>query len=292
MPWTFEPIAGPVGFAEGPAWDGSGLLFSDLSNSRVMRYEAATGKTAVFREGTNEANGLMLDPQGRLFACEGSGRRVVRYEPDGGTTVLADRFEGRRLNSPNDLAIDARGRVWFTDPRSGDQRGDMELDHESVFRLDPQPDGSWAIHRMTFDTTRPNGLLISADQRTLYVAQSEYGEDRKRELRAYSIREDDTLGQFEVLHNFYPHRGIDGMCLDVEGNIIATAGWELSGPGPMIYVFAPNGRVLETHPVPSDRPTNCTFGGPELSTLFVTSGSGHVFRAATERRGRLWFPPA
>jgi gluconolactonase len=292
MPWTFEPIAGPVGFAEGPAWDGSGLLFSDISNSRVMRYEAATGKTAVFREGTNEANGLMLDPQGRLFACEGSGRRVVRYEPDGGTTVLADRFEGRRLNSPNDLAIDARGRVWFPDPRYGDQRGDMELDHESVFRLDPQPDGSWAIHRMTFDTTRPNGLLISADQRTLYVAQSEYGEDRKRELRAYSIREDDTLGQFEVLHNFYPHRGIDGMCLDVEGNIIATAGWELSGPGPMIYVFAPNGRVLETHPVPSDRPTNCTFGGPELSTLFVTSGSGHVFRAATERRGRLWFPPA
>jgi gluconolactonase len=292
MAWKFEPIAGPVGFAEGPAWDGSGLLFSDISNSRVLRYDAATGQTSVYREETNEANGLMLDPQGRLYACEGGGRRVVRYEPDGGTTVLADRFEGRRLNSPNDLAIDARGRVWFTDPRYGDQRDDMELDHESVFRVDPQPDGSWAIHRMTFDTTRPNGLLLGADQRTLYVAQSEYGENRKRELRAYPIREDDSLGPFQVLHNFYPHRGIDGMCLDVEGNIIATAGWELSGPGPMIYVFAPNGRVLETHPVPSDRPTNCTFGGPELSTLFVTSGSGHVFRAATQRRGKLWFPPA
>lgn len=292
MSWTFEPVAGPVGFAEGPAWDGTGLLFSDIANSRVMRYDAASGQTAVYREGTNEANGLMLDPEGRLYACEGGGRRVVRYEPDGGVTVLADQFEGRRLNSPNDLAIDARGRVWFTDPRYGEKRDDMELEHESVFRLDPKADSSWAIRRMTLDTTRPNGLLISADQRTLYVAQSEYGDGRKRELRAYPVRDDDTLGPFEVLHNFYPHRGIDGMCLDVEGNIIATAGWELSGPGPMIYVFAPNGRVLETHPVPSNRPTNCTFGGPDLTTLYVTSGSGHVFRTPTGRRGRLWYPPA
>ncbi len=292
MSWRFERVAGPVGFAEGPAWDGTGLLFSDIKNSRTMRWDAASGKTSVFREGTNEANGLMLDPDGRLFACEGGGRRVVRYEPNGGVTVLADRFEGRRLNSPNDLAIDARGRIWFTDPRYGEQRDDMELDHESVFRLDPQPDGTWSIRRMTFDTTRPNGLLISADQKTLYVAQSEYGDDRKRELRAYPIRDDDTLGPHQVLHNFYPHRGIDGMCLDVEGNIVATAGWEVSGPGPMIYVFAPNGRVLETHPVPSDRPTNCTFGGPDLTTLYVTAGSGDVFRTETNRRGRLWFPKA
>jgi gluconolactonase len=255
-----------------------------------MRYDARTGKTATFREGTNEVNGLMLDPDGRLYACEGGGRRVVRYEPDGGVTVLADRFEGKRLNSPNDLAIDARGRIWFTDPRYGEQRDDMELDHESVFRLDPQPDGTGSIRRMTFDTTRPNGLLISPDQKTLYVAQSEYGDDRKRELRAYPIREDDTLGPFEVLHNFYPHRGIDGMCLDVEGNIIATAGWEVSGPGPMIYIFAPNGRVLETHPVPGNRPTNCTFGGPDLTTLYVTVGSGDVYRTETNRRGRVWYP--
>jgi gluconolactonase len=232
----------------------------------------------------------MFDPDGRLYACEGGGRRITRYEPDGGTTVIADRFEGKRLNSPNDLAIDARGRIWFTDPRYGDVRDDMELDHESVFRLDPQADGSWSIRRMTFDTTRPNGLLISADQKTLYVAQSEYGEGKKRELRAYPIRADDTLGSHEVLHNFYPHRGIDGMCLDTEGNIIATAGWEVSGPGPMIYVFASTGRVLETHPVPSDRPTNCTFGGTGLSTLYVTAGSGDVYRVETVRRGRLWFP--
>jgi gluconolactonase len=290
MVWEFRLIATLSGLTEGPAWDGSGLLFTEIPKSRIWRYDPATGVCTEFRAGTNEANGLMLDPDGRLYACEGGGRRIVRYEPDGGVTVLADRFEGHRLNSPNDLAIDCRGRIWFTDPRYGEFRDDMELDHESVFRLDPAGENRWTIHRATFDTTRPNGLLVSQDQRTLYVAQSEYGEDRKRELRAYPIAVDGSLGPHQVLHNFYPHRGIDGMCLDVEGNLIATAGWQDSGPGPMIYVFSPSGRVLETHPVPTDRPTNCTFGGPDLRTLFVTTGTGHVYSVPTERRGYLLYP--
>src|SRR5262249_55404754 len=258
--------------------------------SRIWRYDPGTRACAEFRSGTQEANGLMFDRDGRLYACEGGGRRVVRYETDGGVTVLADRFEGGRLNSPNDLAIDRRGRVWFTDPRYGEFRADMELDHESVFRLDPAGKDRWTIHRATFDTTRPNGLLVSPDQRTLYVAQSEYGEGKKRELRAYPIHDDGSLGPHQVLHNFYPHRGIDGMSLDTEGNIHATAGWQDSGPGPMIYVFTPSGRVLETHPVPADRPTNCTFGGPDLRTLFVTTGTGHVYSIQTDRRGLLLYP--
>lgn len=285
MAWEFEVLADPMGLTEGPAWDGSGLLFTNIPNSRILRYDAASGEISVFRTGTNNANGLMLDKNGDLYACEGGGRRMVRYEKDGGVTVLCDNFEGKRLNSPNDLAIDSRGRVWFTDPRYGDFRDDMELDHESVYRLDPQPDGSWTPTRMTFDTTAPNGLLLSPDEKTLYVAQSKYGEGQKRELRAYPIGEDGTLGQYKVLHNFYPHRGIDGMCLDSEGNLIATAGWEESGPGGMIYVFAPNGRVLETHPVPCNRPTNCTFGGADLRDLYVTSIEGHLLRAKTDRRG-------
>jgi len=288
--WQFEIVAGPFGFTEGPAWDGETLFFSDIPSSRILRYDPRTGETGVHREGTSEGNGLTLDAQGQLYGCQGGtgpgeGRRVVRYEPDGSVTVIADRFEGRRLNSPNDLVFDARGRLWFTDPRYGDVRDDMELEHESVFRADPQPDGSWTLHRMTRDTTRPNGLLVTPDLRWLYVAQSEYGLDRKRELRAYPIREDGTLGEHSVLHNFYPHRGIDGMTLDSEGNIIATAGWQESGPGPMLYVFAPNGRVLETHPVPFDRPTNCTWGGPDLSTLYVTVATGHLLAVRTERRG-------
>lgn len=204
--------------------------------------------------------------------------------------MVADHFEGRRLNSPNDLAFDRQGRLWFTDPRYGDRRDDMELDHQSVYRADPRPDGGWDLRRVTFDTTRPNGLLVSPDQSTLYVAQSEYGEDRKRELRAYPILEDGSVGSYSVLHNFYPHRGIDGMCLDADRNIVATAGWKETGPGPMIYVFAPSGRVLETHPVPFDRPTNCTWGGPDLTTLYVTVGTGHLLAARTLCRGYLIYP--
>lgn len=290
MSWSFELVAGPFSFTEGPAWDGAAVLFTDIPNNRILRYDPGTGGCTEFRTGTNQANGLVFGPDGRLYGCEGGARRIVRYEPDGGATVLVDRFEGKRLNSPNDLACDRSGRLWFTDPCYGDRSG-LELPHESVYRLDPQTEGAWAIQRMTFDTTRPNGILVSSDQKTLYVAQSEYGEGRARELRAYPIRADGSLGEYTVLHNFYPHRGIDGMCLDADGNIVATAGWQKSGPGPMVYVFSPNGRVLETHPAPVDQPTNCTFGDPDLRTLYLTA-SGRLFRARTGRRGWLLWPPS
>ena len=289
MSWTFEQVAGPFNFTEGPAWHGEAVLFTDIPTSRIMRYDPQTGQTSEFRRDTNAANGTMFDAAGNYFACEGEGRRMVQYHPDGTTSVLADSFEGQRLNSPNDLAFDRQGRLWFTDPRYGDKEDDLELDHQSVYRLNPQPDGRWQINRVTFDTTKPNGLLISPDQKWLYVAQSHYGEGNARELRAYPINADGSLGPYEVRHNFYPHRGIDGMCLDVEGNIVATAGWQQSGPGPMIYVFAPNGRVLETHPVPVDTPTNCTWGDADLQTLYVTAG-GCLFRARTERKGYLIYP--
>ena len=291
MAWHFEVLLEPVGLTEGPVWDGRFLFFTNIVNSRIFRYDLEGGEFTVWREGTNEANGLMLDANGVINACEGGGRRMVQY-PDGGETiVLCAEFEGNRLNSPNDLAIDSRGRVWFTDPRYGDFRDDMELDHESVYRLDPQPDGSWSAVRVTYDTTAPNGLLLSPDEETLYVAQSKNGEGQKRELWAYPIVEDGPgegsriVGDHEVLHNFYPHRGVDGMCLDVDGNIVATAGWGVSGPGGMIYVFAADGRVLETHPVPCDSPTNCAFAGPDLRDLYVTSTEGHLLRARTDRQG-------
>ena len=117
------------------------------------------------------------------------------------------------------------------------------------------------------------------------------GRASSRELRAYPINEHEAeedgaiVGPYEVPHNFYPHRGVDGMCLDSEGNIVATAGSGASGPGGMIYVFAPNGRVLETHPLPCDSPTNCTFGGSDLRDLYVTSLEGHLLRAHTDRQG-------
>jgi gluconolactonase len=293
MSFQFEQVAGPFSFTEGPAWDGNGLLHSDIPNSRIMRYDVTSGACEEFRHDTNESNGLMFDRDGRLYGCEGGpdGRRIVRYEADGSTICIAARFEGQRLNSPNDLAFDHQGRLWFTDPRYGDMVDDLELDHQSIFRLENQSSSGddWTITRVTFDTTKPNGLLISQDQQSLYVAQSDHGDGEARELRQYPINRDGSLGPCTVLHNFYPHRGIDGMCLDTDGDIIATAGSLESGPGPMIYVFAPNGRVLETHPVPVDMPTNCTFGDDDLRTLYVTAG-GCLFRVRTERTGYLIFP--
>ena len=284
MTWDLERVAGPFALTEGPAWDGEAVLFTDIPNSRIMRYHPSSGQCTEYQTQTNQANGLMFDRDGRLYACEEAGRRVERYNSDGSRTILVDRFDGKRFNSPNDLAFDDQGSLWFTDPRYGDKTDDLELDHKSVYRLDPQPSGRWEITRVTHDTTNPNGLLISPDQRWLYVAQSEYGEGKARELRAYPINDDRSVGAYQVLHNFYPHRGVDGMCLDTEGNIIATAGWQRSGPGPMIYVFAPDGRVLETHQVPVDHPTNCTFGDADLQTLYITAG-GSLYRVRTERRG-------
>ncbi len=302
MAWQFELLDEPYGgVSEGPAWDGSVLLFTHIQRSRIMKFDPQSGKVSVYRENTNCANGLNFDREGRLYACEGGAtadaRRVVRYESDGATTVLADSFEGRRFNIPNDLALDPEGRVWFTDPYYegaagpwSKDRGPKELDHDSVYRLDPQAGDRWKIARVTFDTTRPNGLLFTRDFKTLYVAQSGREPAEKRQLRAYPVRDDLTLGEATVLHDFGAHRGIDGMCLDREGNIVATAGWELGGPGPSIYVFSPSGEVIERHPVPCTRPTNCTFGGPDLSTLYVTSIEGHLFRAETNRRGWLLYP--
>lgn len=289
MSWKFEQLAGPFTLTEGPAWDGAGLLFTDIESSRIMRFDPDTAETAVFKQNTNRANGLTFDAHGRLYACEQEAHRIVRYEKNGAVTVLADAFEGRRLNSPNDLAVDAKGRIWFTDPRYGDPSG-VQLEHMSVYRLDPGQAGAWIITRVTFDTTRPNGILVSADQQTLYVAQTGYLPSEKRELRAYPIREDGTLGLYRILHNFAPYRGVDGMCLDTDGNLIATAGQDSAGPGSMIYVFEPDGRIVETHPVPADSPTNCTFGGQDLKTLYVTTAAGFLFRAATDRQGLLNFP--
>ena len=285
MAWDFEVVAGPYSFTEGPVWTGEAILFTDMYNHRVMRFDPDGGETSVHQAGTNQGNGLLWSLRGSLYCCEMVGHRVSSYGADGGLEVLADRFEGKRLNSPNDLIMDGAGRILFTDPRYGEDRADMELDHESIYRLSRSLAGDWDIERMTFDTTRPNGLALSLDERTLYVAQSDYGEGRKRELRAYPVSDDGSLGAYRVLHTFAPARGIDGMTVDSEDRIIATAGWRRNGPGPMIYVFEPSGRVLETHRVPVDRPTNCCFGGPDLSDLYVTAGSGHLFRAKTDLKG-------
>ena len=300
MSWRFQLLNRPYGgVTEGPVWDGEAVYFTHIPASRIMRFDPGTGRTTQWRGNTNRSNGLAYDAQGRLFGCCAGGRSIVRFDPDGTTAVVADRLDRRRISTPNDLAIDRQGRIWFTNPWNAgniDPTEREELDHRSVLRADPQPNGSYTVTRVTFDTTMPNGVLLSADGRTLYVAESNSDRsDIDRELRAYPINDDGSLGPYRVLHAFSKdaagvQRGIDGMCLDVEGNIIATAGWPQAGPGPMIYVFSPSGRVLETHPVPCLRPTNCCFGGADMTTLYVTSAEGHLFRAETDRVGWAIYP--
>lgn len=299
MAWKFELLARySVPLTEGPIWDGEFLYYTHIQAHRIMRYDPKGGAITEWRTGTNFTNGLAFDLKGRLFGCSSGGRSIVRFDPDGKNVTIADRLDGKPLNTPNDLAIDRKGRIWFTNPwNEGNvaKTAKQELDNRSVLRADPQSDGSYSVTRVTFDTVQPNGILVSQDQNTLYVAESNYDAKLVRELRAYPIRADGSLGPYNVLHTFGGgadglHRGIDGMTLDAEGNIVATAGWELGGPGPMIYVWSPAGRVLETHPVPCLRPTNCCFGGPDMTTLFVTSTQGHFLKASTDRVGWVMYP--
>jgi gluconolactonase len=292
MAWTFELLAGPMTITEGPAWDGSGLFFTAIHQNRILRWDPATRSITTVYDDTGGTNGLLFAPDGRLFACEGTAGRMACYDTHGKKTILVSEFEGKRLNAPNDLALDSSGRIYFTDPRYGEQEGRV-LNHDSVYRITPPGDGStpWAIERMTFDTTRPNGILLSPDERTLYVAQSDYVETAKRELRGYPIQGDGSLGPYTVLHDFGANRGIDGMCFDTEGNIVATCGWELGGPGCRIAVFASDGTVLEEHPVPAGRPTNCTFGDADLRTLYVTTIDGHLYHVKDTGRQGFLQPP-
>jgi gluconolactonase len=286
MAWSFERVAGPFPFTEGPVWDGEAVLFCELAGDRIARYDPATGACTTYRAGANGAGGLARDRVGRLYACQGRARRVVRYEPDDTETVLADQYAGQRLNSPNDLVVDSAGRVWFTDPRYGRERASMELDHESVYRLDPRPDGRYDITLVARDLMRPNGLALAPDESILYVAESPrfMAEERAEgvpELRAYPIGADGTLGRPRVLYDFGDQRGIDGLRVAADGTIVATCGWPKSGPGPRIAVFAPDGTVLAEHPTPMV-PTNIVLAGPDLADIYITGFEGGLLKATTK----------
>ena len=288
MSWNFENAAPVIGsITEGNAWDGERMLYSNIAMDRIMIYDPRSGLVEVWRENTEGTNGLNFDGDGRLFGCSGNGRKIVRFDPNGDMVTIIDRLEGRRLNGPNDLAIMPSGSIYFSD-RVGDVNPEVGIAFSAIISAEPQDDGTYLAVRRTFDTTMPNGLLFSGDYKTLYVAQSDYLAREKRELRAYPVNEDGSLGEYAVLHDFGPHRGIDGMTLSSEGNIVACTGWEISGPGGMITVFDPKGRIIETHPTPALRPTNCTFAGEDL---YISSIEGHLLVARnTGMSGHLLWP--
>lgn len=254
-----EKIWGEGAFTEGPVFGTDGALyFSDIPNDRVLRIES--GNVTRHRAPSGKANGLLFDHQGRLVACEGAaggGRRVSRLERDGTVTILAERVGGKRLNSPNDLTIDRQGRIYFSDPRYGGGEP-RELERESVYRIDAPGEVTAVVE----DVQRPNGLAISPDGKTLWVSDA-----GARKLRAYRIDASGPPTRGRLVFDFGAGRGIDGMEVDVDGNIWAAAG---SGPLSGVWVISPDGVLVDFVATP-ETATNCCFG-EDGRTLFITAG--------------------
>lgn len=278
------------GVAVGP--DGA-IYFSDIPMDeppgRILKYSPKTGKTTVHSADSGKSNGLMFDRKGRLIACCGAlyGKRaLVEVLKEGSLRVIVDRYEGKPLNAPNDLVIDPQGRIYFSDPRYVGHEP-MDLDHMSVYRLDP--DGS--LHRVTTDIDKPNGLHLSPDARTLYVAETDNGTANiepgktvppgRMTLNAFPIKADGSLGAKRVLVDFGKKTGIDGMAIDLKGNIYgAVRSEDRYG----IVVYNPDGNELAYIATP-DLPTNCCFGiGDEAKTLYITAGKG-LYRIRLNQEG-------
>ena len=277
-------VAASLAFSEGPAYHPDGrFFFTDIANNKIVVLDASTpagtvGRTpGVFRKPSGRANGLAIDREGRLLACEGAdvggNRRVTRTEEDGTITVLASGYLGKPLNSPNDLTLDQRGRIYFTDPRYG-ARSDMEMAVEGVYRVDTGGE----VTRIIDHLERPNGIGVSPDQQTLYVVDNNQEEGGSRKVWAYPLTGDGSVGRARVLYDFGTGRGGDGICLDRKGRVYVTAGLNVPAPAndssvaAGVYVLSPAGALLEFLPIPEDVVTNCTFGDPDGRTLFITSG--------------------
>jgi gluconolactonase len=268
---TWELLWGEGEFTEGPALapDGS-IYFSDIGN-RIMRFDPKTTQTAVYRDPGGRSNGMKFDAKGRLVVCEGGntggGQRISITESDGKVRTLADRWEGKRFNSPNDLAIDPKGNVYFTDPRYvGDEP--REIDFEGVFRI--TLDGKVTL--ATKDVQKPNGIIVTPDGATAYVADTNSDPKGNHQLVAFTIAADGSFTNKRLLHDFGPdRRPIDGMTLGRDGNIYAAAGAKKNEDGGL-WVFSPKGEKLGFLATPGD-PTNVCFAADGM-TLYITAQAG------------------
>ncbi len=284
---------------EGPAWHPKlGVLSS--GNGHVCQLDR-DGKSRIYRKDAG-TNGLLFDMRARLIACESDARRMTRTELDGKITVLTDRYEGKRYNTPNDLTLDSQGRIYFSDPRYGDRKGMEILDDkgrtiEGVYRIDPDNKVTRVIGR---ELERPNGLLVSADDRYLYVADNNNDNASvARKLYRFDLKKDGTvdLASRKLLYDWGKGRGPDGLKQDQKGRLYVAAG--LNKPNPPfepaedvkggIYVLSPEGKLLTFLPVPTDEVTNCAFGGDDLKTLYITGG-GTLYSIRTTTPGRVVWP--
>jgi gluconolactonase len=300
-PQAKATAAALVCFLEGPAVDDKGnVFFSDIISNRILKMNAS-GAISVFRADSGRSNGNAFDAQGRLISCEGFGlgpggrRRIVRTDmKTGDITVVTDRYEGKRYNSPNDVCVDDKGRIWFTDPRYGD-REDMEMKDEAVYRIDP--DGQVARVLSQPDVEKPNGIAIAPDGRTLYVIDSNDSVGGNRKIWALDVSEKGELSKRRRIYDFRQGRGGDGVRVDMKGNLWVAAGIRTPRPpGEVtdipqgVYVISPQGKLLGRVPIPEDYVTNLAFGGPDRKTLYVLAGTS-VYKIPVAVSGYAVYPP-
>jgi gluconolactonase len=294
--------AGNGAGGEGPAWHPKLGVLTTGNNGDIYRF-SLDGKSTVYRKRAG-SNGLLFDAKGRLLACESEARRITRTELDGKVAVLADKYDGKRFNQPNDITVDSKGRIYFSDPCYGD-RSKLEMTDESgkivegVYRIDPDGKVTRVIGR---ELERPNGLLVSAEDKFLYVADNNNsGKKTARKLYRFDLKEDGSvdLKSRKLLYDWSEGRGPDGLKQDSKGRLYVAGG--LNKPNPPfepaedkkggIYVIDPeSGKLLDFLAVPTDEVTNCAFGGEDLKTLYITAG-GTLYSIRTTTPGRVVYPP-
>lgn len=263
-------------FTEGPCCNRAGdVFFTNTEASKILRWNGR--ELSVFRQDDNAANGLLFDRLGRLVACEGKAGRVTRTDiASGKIEVLCSSYGGHPLGAPNDLCFDRQGRIYFTSRLMNTDATAGNVN--AVYRIDP--DGR--VERVVYfpDIHMPNGIVTSPDDRTLYLVESDGGADRNRCILAFDLGSDGTLSRPRKLIDFYPGRSGDGMAIDEQGNLYIAAGLhktrgssETLATRPGIHVVSPQGKLLAFVQTPEDTITNCRFGGPDLKTLYITSGS-------------------
>ena len=270
-------VAGENVFLEGPAVAPDGrVFFTNVTGSQILVWDPQWQELKVFRENSGMANGLMFDRAGLLLVCEGEPGRIARINIETGERdVLCDNYDGLPLEAPNDLFVDPNGRIYFS------SRPGPAASHGSpigVFRRDP----AGAVSRILTepDVHMPNGIVTSPDGNVLYLIDSDGGEDRNRNIKAFDLDAGGNISNERLVYDFYPGRSGDGMAVDAEGHLYVAAGLHaLRGTGetldtrPGIHVISPEGELLAFRETPIDTVTNCTFGGLDLKTLYVVCGN-------------------
>lgn len=288
---TIERLTTGLRWAEGPAWNGGGnyLVWSDIPNDRQMRWVNEDGHVSTMRQPCGYTNGNTFDWQGRQISCEHQTRRVVRYDQSGAVTVLADQFEGKKFNAPNDVVVHPNGDIWFTDPGYGQlvmyEGGTHPLEmKEAVYRIDGK---SANITKVTDDMYKPNGLCFSPDFKKLYICDTgaSHYPDAPKNIRVYNVIDEKTLqnGRQFVSTELAGKAGLaDGMRADTDGNIWAACGWVGAGYDG-VHVFSPQGVRIGLILLP-EVPANVCFGGPRRNRLFMAA-SQSLYSLYVEAQG-------